>query len=235
MTETIEKYFLPPPPDALLWRYMNFPKFMAMLVHRGVFFVRVSKFDDPFEGSYPRKLVEAGPPTLIRHPQLSRFDRHLIVASCWHRSDHESAALWGLYAGDSGGIAIAARSGDLAKVLPTEALFGEIRYLDYETEVFPGRNNLYPYIHKRQSFAHEHEVRAIIWQTEHYRIGLPLDDAHTPQDPGIWVPTGLDFIEAVRLVPRSPDWLLELTRAVAATHDLRAPISRSDIDRDPLF
>src|SRR3989338_4981364 len=47
------------PPDAKIWRYMDFPKFMCTLEDRALFFARADSFEDPFEGSYPRANVEA--------------------------------------------------------------------------------------------------------------------------------------------------------------------------------
>jgi hypothetical protein len=237
---------MPPPPEAILWRYMNFPKFVAMLENGGLFFVRASKFDDPFEGSYPKKLIEAGPPKLIRSPDVARFNRHCVLVSSWHRSEYESAALWDLYGRDASGIAIVARSVELQRSFPKGILFGEIRYLDYETDQFPGRDVLLPFIHKRKSFEHEREVRAIIWQPERVmraiikqpeplRAAVRLDAAHAPTDHGLWIPTGTDFIAQVKVAPNAPEWIEALTRAVALRYGLQAPVTRSDMERAPLF
>ena len=43
--------FAPPPPDAVLWRYMDFTKFVSLLEKQALFFARADKLeDDPFEG-----------------------------------------------------------------------------------------------------------------------------------------------------------------------------------------
>jgi hypothetical protein len=39
--------------DLVIWRYMDFTKFVALLEARSLFFVRVAHLDDPFEGSFP--------------------------------------------------------------------------------------------------------------------------------------------------------------------------------------
>lgn len=40
-----------PPPDTILWRYVDFPKFVSLLDSRKLFFTRADKFEDKFEGA----------------------------------------------------------------------------------------------------------------------------------------------------------------------------------------
>lgn len=39
-----------------IWRYMDFTKFMSLLDTKKLFFTRADKFEDPFEGSWPKKI-----------------------------------------------------------------------------------------------------------------------------------------------------------------------------------
>ena len=43
--------FSPPPDDAVLWRYMDFTKFVSFLDKSSLFFARADKLGDPFEGA----------------------------------------------------------------------------------------------------------------------------------------------------------------------------------------
>ena len=43
--------FSPPSDDAVLWRYMDFTKFVSLLDRSALFFARADKLNDPFEGS----------------------------------------------------------------------------------------------------------------------------------------------------------------------------------------
>lgn len=43
----------PPPSEAILWRYMDFTKFVSLLEKSALFFARADKLDDPFEGFIP--------------------------------------------------------------------------------------------------------------------------------------------------------------------------------------
>jgi hypothetical protein len=42
------------PPDNIdgrIWRYLDFPRFVSMLDRKALFFVKASKFRDPYEGT----------------------------------------------------------------------------------------------------------------------------------------------------------------------------------------
>ena len=45
--------------DSKVWRYMDFSKLVSLIDSESLYFTRADKFEDPFEGSYPNKNVEA--------------------------------------------------------------------------------------------------------------------------------------------------------------------------------
>jgi hypothetical protein len=45
--------FLEPDPNAMVWRYIDFPKLVSLLDRKALFFVKASKLYDPFEGTLP--------------------------------------------------------------------------------------------------------------------------------------------------------------------------------------
>jgi hypothetical protein len=51
----------PPSDDAVIWRYMDFAKFVAMLQTESLFFNRADKFRDPLEGRFPMGGFGSGP------------------------------------------------------------------------------------------------------------------------------------------------------------------------------
>src|SRR5437867_3764830 len=87
-----------------IWRYMDFTKFVCMLQNEGLYFSRLDCLGDPFEGS--RSHADEG----LRADQYSSAVRAAsaaftqssilkrVMVNCWHMSEHESAAMWGLYA-----------------------------------------------------------------------------------------------------------------------------------------
>ena len=51
---------------AAVWRYMDFAKFVDLLATEELYFARADKLGDPFEGLYPRAVVEERRRALLR-------------------------------------------------------------------------------------------------------------------------------------------------------------------------
>lgn len=241
----------PPDPQTRIWRYMDFTKFVATVEYSGLFFARCRQFDDPFEGSFPRanqsirreSLVSSGlTPELISNRLSSRsafyqWCRHWVLVNCWHMGPCESAALWRLYGKTEDAICIVSTYQRLRDCLPAEIDIGEVTYIDYDAETLEEGNLYFPFVHKRLSFAHEQELRALIWETNWPRTPEGgVDTAYIPPDPGRWVPCDLSgLVQLVRVAPEAPDWLLDLVRRVAGRYGLRAEVRRSSLDEAPFF
>lgn len=104
---------LPDPPsnDTVLWRYMDFTKFVSLLEKSALFFCRADLLVDPFEGSISPQTPPAVPSNLTEGlvrllPLDLREVARLTYVSCWHTGDFESEAMWRLYARERDGIAI---------------------------------------------------------------------------------------------------------------------------------
>lgn len=117
-----------------IWRYMDFTKFVSLLEKRALFFTRVDKLGDPFEGSYPLANIEAESLKMLvedffqhhdvnddvkasminsmleaeKNPnrKIAEVSRKFLIANCWHINEYESAAMWKLYLKSNEGIAI---------------------------------------------------------------------------------------------------------------------------------
>lgn len=50
--------FQQPSRETMIWRYMSFAKFVSLLEKKALFFARLDRLGDPFEGSPPRLDVE---------------------------------------------------------------------------------------------------------------------------------------------------------------------------------
>ncbi len=89
-----------------------------------------------------------------------------MAVNCWHMNEHESAAMWKLYLKSDEGIAVQSTYNKLLNSMHDSndfmLLVGAVNYIDYNKEVIPFGNAFYPYIHKRKSFEHERELRAVI-------------------------------------------------------------------------
>jgi len=129
-------------------------------------------------------------------------DKELTFVNCWHMNDGESAAMWRLYALEKQGLAVQstiARLKQSFKGYKDHIFVGKVKYVDFETDFVPVRNALIPFLHKRKSFDHEKEVRAVIWSA-------PANE-DVSNISGIEVPADIEtLIEKVYVSPYAPAW-----------------------------
>lgn len=233
-----------PPTEAILWRYMDLPKFMSILENHALFFVRSDKLGDPFEGSFS-KLNQALRPIIYKDMQLPEAElnkvflfmkefRGFTLINCWHESDIESEAMWRLYSRGHYGIAIRTSFGRLRDSLKCDesVYIGRVNYVDYSTNFTIEGNSLGPYLDKRKSFEHEREVRAIM--TPELPGEGPLNLREDICDVGVNIDVDIHLlIHEVVIDSRADDWFLELIRRIAITYGVDASISRSLLAEPP--
>src|SRR6266702_3780894 len=239
--------FNTPSGDTVLWRYMDFARFVSLLERRALFFSAAAHLSDPFEGSYPKANVTArremlsstamAPETVsqvvMNAATFARGIRKFTYISCWHTNSVESAAMWAQYATIDRGIAVRTTFERLTKSLqpsPDEPFYaGAVQYVDFESATIPDGNTFYPFMHKRLSFAYEQELRAVV-------LRLPIvgeEDSETidiPQEgvPGLYIPTDLEYlIEAIYVAPQSPTWVVELIGSLLARYALTRSVTQS--------
>ena len=239
--------FTPPPPDAVLWRYLDFTKFVSLLDKKALFFSRSDKLGDPFEGSFSRANTDVfyDPPfdVVSRNIRESARDmRSFVLVNSWHEGDHESAAMWKLYAGERRGIAIKTDFKSLSRSFTTNnrIFIGRVSYIDYETTPIAECNMLLPFLHKRRAFTHEAEVRAI-------ELELPLEDAQKRWPPVVDLTTPIHnvgvyrevdlaaLVQEVLVAPYADEWLTELVQSVAAQYCLAASVRKSSLADNPTW
>jgi hypothetical protein len=93
---------------------------------------------------------------------FQQWIRQWTFINCWHMNENESDAMWRIYARTSDAVAIQSTFARLQRVLSDRAFIGVVKYVDYDTEWMPEGNTLYPFVHKRKSFEHERELRAVM-------------------------------------------------------------------------
>lgn len=169
--------FSPPAnPNSKLWRYMDLAKFLSLLEDQALFFASAASMSDKFEGSRSTLTLASnaalGKGSAALDMRISgpyfKLQRSYTFLSCWHASQHESAAMWALYQRDGYGVAVQSTFTRLIESFKTEmpVYAGIVHYVDFEKTIIPDNNAFAPYVYKRLSFEHEHEVRAIIADPE---------------------------------------------------------------------
>jgi hypothetical protein len=243
-TETNHQIFLEPnDPNIKIWRYMDFTKFVSLLDSKALYFARSDLFEDPFEGALSRANVELRPivykddnipPETFE--RLSKYRENLrkrTFINCWHMNERESAAMWKLYARSNEAIAIQSTFNMLHSCLPANTYLGTVQYIDYNSDFLPEGNMFSPFVHKRKSFEHEREVRALIQifsTNPSTQAGQPVGDV------GRIVPVNLDaLIEKVYVAPTSSTWFADLVVSVMHKYVLSKPLVPSMLDERPIF
>jgi hypothetical protein len=249
MLRQIDELFIAPEDEQIpIWRYMDFTRYVAMLEARGVFFARVDQLNDRFEGSIPqpsarqyeaakRELPEIGvglDGERIPYPDMLRKVRPWVLVSSWHMHPQESAAMWSLYGHSENAIAVRStysRLRGLMHAAREQIYLGAVRYISYEDDEIPLEHLLWPFIHKRRSFEHERELRALMMEEQH-----ALSGEAAPNGNGAWVKARLEeLIEEVYVAPDAESWVRELVERVSRRYGLQTPVRQSALDEDPLF
>lgn len=263
---------LPDDRRAKLWRFMDFTKFVALLDSKGLFFSRADRLGDPFEGSISARALEIRKSeaqkigralqgidsavvslagfgdrlwdSLEADSYRFRWHAEWMFVSCWHMNEVESAAMWHLYAPSGQGVAVQSTYQRLREQLPDDVYIGKVKYIDYQRDHVDLTNSFSPFLHKRASFSHERELRAIHSKTpSHKRLNpttgeqekIAAHDIHN-SDAGKSFSVDLNaLIERIHISPIAQPWYVALVRAVAERYGLRTDIRQSDLDAQPIF
>ena len=226
-----------PPDDVVLWRYMDFTKFVSLLEKSALFFPRADKLGDPFEGYWPisadEEQLSSSDATILSN--IHRAQIALSLISCWHESSHESEAMWKLYSRETDGVAIRTDFGSLMDSFGTNYPWmpGRVKYIDYDETSLPATGDFWrQFLQKRKSFQHEREVRIIIQER---RCTIPLDFSPV-YDAGNYYEVDLSIlIHKVVVAPYAQDWLVDLVQSVAARYHLKAPVNKSKLGDPPTW
>ncbi len=215
-----------------VWKYMNIAKFLYLLKSHKLYFSKVTKFDDPFEGvvgEATRRYRKSGQTEEMQNSIKYLFDKYEKEAknsfvNCWHVNDYENLAMWQIYADLESGIAIQSDFRSLIKAIKEknieykETLYRDkVQYVDFEKEKTVIFKPVMPLFYKRKSFEHEKELRIVRLNT------LPADN-------GWCIDVNLiSLIKKVYVAPKAPDYYKEAVEELINKYDLgNIQVIRSD-------
>jgi hypothetical protein len=163
-----------------------------------------------------------------------------MFINCWHMNYHESAAMWKLYGNH---VCIQSTFRKLHKVLPDRVgvkdnyttgcnlYLGQVKYIDYSNEsTYTGdleidTNEYRFFVHKRKSYEHEKEVRAI--------INTDLINSH---ENGLLLKIDINqLIERVYVKPNASHEFFYIVKTLIDKNNLNVDLKKSDLDQDPLY
>ncbi len=233
--------------NSYIWRFIDLPKFLDLLVTGALYFTRGDMFEDPYEGMPPDEYIETvrrGVTSLgsvQKQVRMFHFHRADFFISCWHLSPHESAGMWKLYGGVDAGLALKSTYSRLRHAFDDSSERFFLGLTSYEAEHVFGSTNQFRFsTYKRPAFGSEQEVRAMIWRPS--EKGPPdYDDPDAavtwplpvrPGPKGIHLQTPLNrLLCSVVLAPTSPPWLEAVLKSLVAKHGYSFPILTSTQNR----
>lgn len=141
-----------PDADKIIWRYMDFDKFLNLITTSKLFFCRIDKYPDKFEGVNPAAHYseEFFRRYYVRFNYNSAqvndiVNQELLMAkwnyykkrcqymiNCWNEGKKESEALWKVYAGFERGIVIQSTIAKLCDSFTSttdEIHIGKVQYI----------------------------------------------------------------------------------------------------------
>ena len=153
--------------------------------------------------------------------------------------------MWKLYLKSYEGIAVQSTYERLRdSIIDDEKVYlGIVNYIDYETEfIYQGDNILSAFFHKRRSFEHEREVRALV-------LKVPTGDGSKDADgvghidfhqetigSGLKIKVDLErLVERIYVAPSTPDWFADLVGALIRRYGYQFEVLHSKLDEKPLY
>jgi hypothetical protein len=170
-----------PKTDYKIAKYIDLLRLLSILQRRALFFCRLDRLEDKFEGTSAKlnyelrrqwyldnsttPLTEAEvTEKVLVHYEFEQKKKALNCVCCWNKYDGESAALWKIYSDFNRGIMITSSIDGLKAAFadcPKAIQLTEVEYIDYTKELMPDGNSNYPILHKHIAYKYEQEVRLI--------------------------------------------------------------------------
>jgi hypothetical protein len=189
-----------------IWHYTSCPALLSILQKKQLWFTRLDKLEDPWEGRSRRS---------CKSPidnAAEDFGRKALV-HCWHIAEGESDVMWKVHA-PAFGVAVQSTVGRLKQAFRgrEEVLCTPVRYgTDYNPEP-PLRRGL----QKMKHFEDEREFRAHIdheytYDTSNRMLEVPEDGRYVGIDPDT-------LIEEIWLSPHAPRWFCSVLQNALKLH-----------------
>ena len=236
------------PEDLIIWRYMDFEKFLNLINQQALYFCRVDKLGDGYEGIVQPAIIERW-----KKEFQDEFDakgisddsfiksigednllwRTCTMVNCWTMEQNESVAMWKMYAKNNLGIAIKTNFRNLKNAfnqIEEEILISQVKYTKYDDISMSHKNFLFPMINKNLYYQFEKEVRCFILAVQ------KIDGVSQPlYERGVLISTSLNtLIESIYLAPNAPEAYEKVINHILTDAGLEVPIVRSRID-DAMF
>lgn len=256
-----DKYSSPvifPTENYRIARYLDLTKFISILQKKSLFFCRLDKLEDQFEGvtskSNYKVRYEIYANQHLHHSALTKLTEEEILkrvqgdfkvdqkmkslscVCCWNKNEAESAALWKIYSDFEKGIMITSTIHKLIQSLKKtkEGInLSEIKYINHNVDSMPLGNAMYPIFHKHKAYGFEGEIR-LIHTVRGIQPGLLYDWTKEEVESGKYLKIDLDLlIDEIIVSPHSPKWYREMISDLCKKYKLNKTIKESELTIPP--
>lgn len=233
-------HFHTPEENLTIWRYIDFTKFVDLLLSKQLFFARSDSFEDPFEGRIRLKDYEKTKQMFSDEELTKKF----YFLNCWHINENQSDAMWKIFLSTNNGIAIKSTVGNLIKSFEEtkeDIFISKVYYREFENITFNevlfeeqnrtmnGRGGSYnQFNYKRISFEHEKELRL-------FHIDMPIPHAikdGIPREPLTHKKLDINLeclINEIVVAPFADDWFKDLVKQIVEKLNYNFSISKSEL------
>lgn len=197
--------------DIIIWRYFDFPKFVALLEREELFFPSVemlTKYADALEGEFTAADKDLFDEMFMEYPFIQKVITEMgndlkgvTYVSSWHIRDEESAEMWNTYT-KSNGVAIRTTSrrllSSLCATADLDVYVTRVSYINPDTDHTTLQGILSSFVNKINTFAFEKELRVMF-----------VDALRAPNGASLEVNIE-ELCESVVVNPGCEEWIREL-------------------------
>lgn len=213
-----------------IWRYMNLAKFLDMITSSRLYFARLDRCEDPYEGRMSDELARSLKNKARFDPYFDMLEatRNNFFVNCWHVSEFENPALWKIYADQDLGVAVQSNYSRLKEQLHASECTYSLGLMQYRVDrsdrVLDIDRLLF---HKRPEFGFEGEARALVWLTEEEKTCRNIQ-GELPV--GLEVPVDLSkLLTGITLGPQVPGWLRKAIESILQRFDVSKEVRSSEL------
>lgn len=235
----------------MLARYVDITKFLSLIKNSQIFFCRLDKLEDRFEGTMPKPthngIVEwfkyardqrnyfTNPPSdedilkdATEHLEFLNKMRPLWCINCWNEFEGESYALWKIYSDLNQGIMLKSSFSKIIDAFgdsPEEIYCSRTKYIDYDKDRIDFGNAMSPVIHKHNAYRYEKEIRLIHKVSDKHFVH---DWDAEPISNGVMVDVKIvSLIEEIVISPFAPDWFKDIVEDLLDKYSLNCKLVES--------
>ena len=212
-----------------LRRYLDLPKYIALLRSSSLYLRRADRFTDRLEGALTpaiRRAIDSTRAEDLGAESTEVFYRRCRMGtfvSCWTLGAKDNMALWQLYGGASTSVAVNTTVRRLTSVCLTWGelvLLHKVRYIDHfeNPNMVIGRYSD-PLQFKHEAYDFEREVRVMLPRQEGWE--------RNPEGLQRSVPDLSALVTSVVVAPEAGAWFFELVQDITQRYGLKVPVRMS--------